>query len=154
MPAYFFDTSALAKRYIQEVGSAWVSGICENPSGNPIFISELTEIEFLAAIHRRVKGKTITKESALTALSDFDTDLADQYIAMRLTRDVLDSARIVIEKHALRGYDAIQLATALECNRQQVELDLPATEFMSADNELLIAASAEGLETGNPNDHP
>ncbi len=27
MPAYYFDTSALAKRYVEEVGSVWVQAL-------------------------------------------------------------------------------------------------------------------------------
>lgn len=154
MPAYFFDTSAFAKRYIKKVGSSWVTEICDKASDDPIFISELTEIEMLAAIHRRLKGRTITRDSASLALTDFDTDFADQYIPLRLTRDALDSARNVIEKYALRSYDALQLAAALECERQQAALNLSPIEFISADNELPVAASSEGLQTDNPNNHP
>lgn len=154
MPAYFLDTSALAKRYIQEVGSAWIVDICDNAGDDLIFISEITEIEMLAAVRRRFKRKTISENSASVAVADFDADLTSQYISLKLTRDVLNLARNVVERNALRAYDAVQLATALECNRQQAELDLPQIKFISADNELLNAALSEGLQTDNPNNHP
>jgi predicted nucleic acid-binding protein len=36
MPAYYFDTSALAQRYVVEVGSAWVQAIVTQQSGQTI----------------------------------------------------------------------------------------------------------------------
>jgi len=36
MPAYYFDTSAMAKRYVVEVGSAWVQAIVTQQSGQTI----------------------------------------------------------------------------------------------------------------------
>src|SRR6266704_944881 len=43
MPAYYFDTSALAKRYVVEVGSAWVQAIVTEQSGQTIYTSVLTK---------------------------------------------------------------------------------------------------------------
>jgi predicted nucleic acid-binding protein len=54
----------------------------------------------------------------------------------------------------LRGYDAVQLATALETNRKRLSDGLSALVFVSADAELNNAAQAEGLEVENPNNYP
>jgi predicted nucleic acid-binding protein len=153
MASYYFDTSALAKRYIQENGSSWVSAICDDTENNLVFISELTEIELVSAIFRRAKGGSLTKASAQTEISNFDGDCQDQYFAVEVSRTVLSSARDIVERHSLRGYDAVQLAAAVECSREQDALGLPAICFVSADLELLAAAKAEGLQTENPNDH-
>lgn len=32
MPVHYLDTSAVVKRYIPEIGSAWVMGLCANES--------------------------------------------------------------------------------------------------------------------------
>jgi len=55
MPAYYFDTSALAKRYIVEVGSAWVQAIVTQQSGQTIYTSVLTQPEIVSALRRRVR---------------------------------------------------------------------------------------------------
>jgi hypothetical protein len=54
----------------------------------------------------------------------------------------------------LRGYDAIQLATALEVNDSLTAAGLPSLNFISADIDLITAANREGLPTDNPNLHP
>jgi predicted nucleic acid-binding protein len=58
------------------------------------------------------------------------------------------------ETHALRGYDALQLASALEVNAGLVGRSLPPLTFISADRELNNVASAEGLGVDDPNLHP
>ena len=57
-------------------------------------------------------------------------------------------------KHSLRGYDAVQLAAALEANDERIANGLPTLTFVSADTELNTAAQAEGLPVENPNNHP
>jgi predicted nucleic acid-binding protein len=57
----------------------------------------------------------------------------------------------LIEKHGLRGYDAVQLASAILLHRRRQQLGLPPLIFVSADEDLLAAAQAEGLVTENPN---
>jgi hypothetical protein len=47
--------------------------------------------------------------------------------------------------HSLRGYDAVQLASALEVENELTSLNLPNLIFVSADNELNNAAKSEGL---------
>ena len=57
------------------------------------------------------------------------------------------------EKHALRGYDAVQLAAALEVQSQRIEDELPPPELISADTALNDAALLEGLKVDDPNNH-
>ncbi len=52
MSAFFTDTSALAKRYIPEIGSAWVASWIEPVEGNLIIISELAFVEQVAVLAR------------------------------------------------------------------------------------------------------
>jgi hypothetical protein len=56
------------------------------------------------------------------------------------------------ERHALRGYDAIQLGAALAVNDGCRATGLSLT-IICADDEL-NAAAAEGLAVENPNRHP
>jgi hypothetical protein len=61
---------------------------------------------------------------------------------------------ILAERHALRGYDAVQLAAALELQTVLTASGLPALTLVSADAELNAAAAAEGLTVEDPNLHP
>jgi hypothetical protein len=49
----------------------------------------------------------------------------------------------------LRGYDAVQLAAALE-----VHSHAPSLTLLSADAGLNAAGAAEGLAVDDPNNHP
>ncbi len=58
------------------------------------------------------------------------------------------------EKHFLRGYDAVQLAAALELRAELQAAGATNLTFVSADDALNLAASVEGLTVENPNNHP
>lgn len=58
-------------------------------------------------------------------------------------------AATLARRHALRGYDAVQLAAALEIHATD-----PSLTLLSADAELNTAATAEGLAVEDPNSHP
>ena len=45
MPPTYFDTSALVKRYVAEIGSAWVRQALAQPTGDPIYTSLLAQPE-------------------------------------------------------------------------------------------------------------
>ena len=56
--------------------------------------------------------------------------------------------------HALRAYDAVQLAVALEVNRSHQADGFAPVTLISADQALNDAATAEGLTVDDPNLHP
>ncbi|NWG21655.1 MAG: hypothetical protein HXY39_15200 [Chloroflexi bacterium] len=47
----------------------------------------------------------------------------------------------------------MQLAAALAANEPLVAAGLPALTFLAADDDLVVAARAEGLPAENPNQH-
>ncbi len=152
----YFDTSALAKRYLAETGSAWVRGITDPSSGNTIAISNITRVEIGAAIARRQRDPrsrmSIADRDALIQL--FDYHVAHDYLVMDLAPDVIDDAYRLTQHHQLRGYDAVQLAAAFTLNTQLIGAGLPALMLVAGDGELLTAAGAEGLATDDPYLHP
>jgi predicted nucleic acid-binding protein len=150
---YYLDSSALVKRYISETGSAWVSGLFDPALNHEVFIAAITPVEIVAAITRRARGGTITSADAATACDLFRSDLQTNYQIVELTNGLVTRAMALAETHALRGYDAVQLAAALEVNALCVENDLPAITFVSADNDLNVVAASEGLDIENPNIH-
>jgi uncharacterized protein len=153
MAVYFVDSSALVKRYLVEVGSTWLENLLRQPS-NDILIAEITQVEVIAAITRRGRSTSISSQDAVKACNRFKADVSSEYQVASLTNTMIKSAVFQAETHALRGYDAIQLAIALEVNRTALANGLPALTFTSADNELNKVAQAEGLMVDNPNNHP
>ena len=69
--------------------------------------------------------------------------------------NVIDQANHLLERHPLRAYDAIRLGAAVTVNQQLLAANnLAPLTFLSADDRLNQAASAEGLAVDNPNHHP
>ena len=70
MSLYFFDSSALAKRYLSEVGSAWIDRLTDPASGEVIVVAEITRVEVAAAIAGQARAATITssERNALVGL--------------------------------------------------------------------------------------
>jgi predicted nucleic acid-binding protein len=143
--AFFLDTSTVVKRYVQELGTAWVHALAAPARRHSLFIVRIT----LAAITRREVGGSITPQDAATAAADFQLDFARQYRIVEVSAGLVAQAATLARKHALRGYDAVQLAAALEIHASD-----PSLILLSADAELNAAAAAEGLAVDDPNLHP
>ena len=142
MNAYFFDTSALVKRYVLELGSLWVNTLINQPTTR-VYISRLAEAEVSAALTRRLPSA-----DAVRILHNFDHDVATSYIRLTITDTVIDHAVQLTRGQRLRGCDSLQLATAL----QLAQIENPII-FVCSDSDLLTAASAESLSVKNPELH-
>lgn len=150
MSTYFLDTSSLVKRYIAELGSSWVLSWVEPAAGNVIIISELAYAEIHSTFARRIREGTLSAATAQTLKGDFLTHYQDDYLVIPIDRAIVTATVPLLETYSLRTLDAIQLTSAKESYNSFNE---PIT-FVSADTNLLTAASAEGFSTDNPNNHP
>ena len=149
MAIYFHDTSALVKRYVQEVGTAWLQALTSPQTSDIHIIARITKPELVAAVSRRERGGNLAAHHAATALQDFDYDFVNQYQIAEITPMLLDRAAVLARTHRLRGYDAVQLVVALEAWSI-----IPTLTLISADSELNAAATVEGMTVDNPNAHP
>jgi len=109
---HYFDSSALVKSYVAETGTNWVRTILDDEQ-NRIFISSLAEVEVVAALTRRFRVGDLTVQQLDQACDEAKQD-AEAYISSSLTNDLIRAAVGLARTHGLRGYDAVQLATALE----------------------------------------
>ena len=154
MTDYFTDSSALIKRYLNEIGSNWVNTLFAPQSKNEVFILALTRVEIIAAITRRGRGEGIMSVDARNACQQFRADCGSDYQIVEVNEALLNEASNLAERYGLRGYDAVQLAGACLVNNLCVTNGLPPLVFVSADNELNAAATQEGLKIENPNLYP
>ena len=152
--SYFLDSSELVKRYVQETGTAWVRRLTRRNPSTIIYIAHITAVEVTCAIARRRKGKTITAAKALSILRRFDQHIAGRYTVIGVTAALLEHAKRLGRTHALRAYDAVQLAVALEASRYHRDKGSAPVIPISADQALNDAATAEGLTVDDPNLHP
>jgi len=150
---YFFDSSAVVKQYVAETGSAWVAGLIDPTAGHRLHLANITGVEVVSAIARRQRGGSIPPADAAVMLAAFRSDLAGHYRVVELTPAIIARAMSLAETHALRGYDAVQLAVAVEVSTRAGAAS-EAFTLVSADAALLAAATFEGLPVDDPNAHP
>lgn len=130
----FFDSSALAKRYIEEEGSAEVDQICRMTDELALCIICVPEI--VSALNRRVREKTVSKSDYADVKSRLLEDVRDAQI-INLTDDVVAYAIFILEQNPIRAMDALHIAAAKACRS-----DL----FVSADKDQARAAHRMGLK--------
>lgn len=136
-----------------EQGTQWVHSITTPGAGNTVIIANITQAEIVSGASRRRRIGQISDRTAHAVRLVIDRHASREYMVVILTDQVLRQAEDLLEKHPLRAYDAIQLASALISNQQLLAAGLPFLVFVSADRQLLSAAASEGLNTENPNDH-
>jgi len=152
--AYFLDSSSLVKRFARERGSAFVLSLLRPSANNNFYAARITEVEVCAALARREKAMTLSAGQLAKSLRRFQRDIARRFTQVSISESIIASASRLAVKYALRGYDAVQLASALAANRNRILNGLAPLVLISADNELNDAAQAEGLTVENPNDYP
>jgi predicted nucleic acid-binding protein len=153
MPSYYFDTSALAKRYVVEVGSPWVQGICAQQSGQTIYTSVLTQPEIVSALQRRVREGIFEAHQAQHLAQQVVAHMTQSYALAAITPPVVTQACVLLQRHPLRAYDALHLACALAVREALEQQQLSVPVFVAADDTLLAAAAAEGFPVDNPLQH-
>ena len=146
MSCYFLEATAFAKLFVQEQGTDALIHLMEAVEDNRKLISASTPLEVYAAIRRRQRSGAITAEDATAALDILRMEAA-RMVQEPLNPAVLEAARQLLDRTALRWPDTLQLGAAL------VARDMfQGTEiiFVSASQTLLEAAKAEGLHTLDP----
>jgi len=131
----YFDTSALIKLLVGEPGGGLARDLWEEAdvrTSTQLIYAEVRAAA--AAIHRAGRIRTRRYPSTVEEIDALYADLDVIAIDDPLARSAGDLA----ERHALRGYDAVHLASALA-------IDLPGELVIATwDRELAAAAVAEG----------
>ena len=109
----FFDSSALVKRYIPETGNAWVQSRLRGTPQSDTYIAYVTGPEIMAAFARRLRMGDITLAAYNVAATTFERHFRHRYTRLALSLPVVYTAMDLTKRHHLRGYDAVQLTTAL-----------------------------------------
>lgn len=140
----FFDSSALAKRYVAETGTDVVLRLIDD--AELVLASRLTWLEVTAAVSRAARDGVITKADEI--VKALDEDFAVLININEVTPTVVSEARTFALRHVLRAGDALQLATAMAAMAQWEARD--RFRFVSSDLELNRAAEQEKLVVLNP----
>lgn len=153
MPGYFLDSSALVKRYVVETGTNWVRSLFHPAGANQFSVASITGVEVVAAIARRSQGGGLSAAEAVRITRSLRRDFHRDFDIIEVDSTLIQSAMDLAEQHALRGYDAVQLAAALAVHSTAQLVGTTAT-LISSDLELNAAATTGGLAVEDPNNHP
>lgn len=136
----YFDASALVKRYVREMGSVKVRRLL---SSDVSATSRLSAVEIASALMRRSREGAFAEAECHRALAALSTDMS-AWLVVELTPEIVTRAQALLQRHALRAGDAIQLASCLFLQEQVGE----AMTFVAFDERLAAAARREGVKRG------
>ena len=133
----YLDTSSLVKLYVEEEGSADVAAILKN--SRTAATSMIAYAEARAAFARRFREGSVTKRAYKSLLLSFEKDWIN-YLQVKVSQDLIRLAGDLAEKHALRGFDAIHLSSAVSLMKANV-----GVVFLCHDEKLQKASLREQL---------
>ena len=139
----YFDSSALVKRYVEELGTNSVRSILSG--GEEIATSKLTYPEILSALARKHRAGEIAKKLLQDLVARFERDWY-HILVIEFHNDLLQIVKFLIEKHPIKAVDAIHLSSALWLKLSS-KIDVT---FVASDLNLIKAAQAEKLQIINP----
>ena len=131
----FLDSSAFAKRFVEEVGSEKIETVCGRAT--ELGLSVICVPEIVSALNRRLRERLVTQSQYGQAKRRLLDDIRDADI-VHLTPTVIGSAIGILEQSPVRAMDALHVACALEWG---------AELFASSDTQQLHAAKRAGLKT-------
>lgn len=139
MKGIYLDTSSLVKVYHKESDSDKI--IITLPQYQDVFLSELTKIEFVSAIWKKVKYGELTETEAREGIHFFEND-DTKFEWVFIDREIIHLAKKFVNLYwemGLRTLDLIQLACA-------VSLKNKADNFLTSDKILKKIMEKEGLK--------
>jgi uncharacterized protein len=146
---YYLETSALVKLYVREPGTDRLLQLASAGLENRLVVLAVSAIEVRSAIRRRERAGDLDSKIAALLLNHLEQHLQAVFVRQVLSDPLLDCAAEMIDRYALRAYDAIQLAG---CVLLKVTSGSDIPTFVCADRQLLEAARSELIPVLNPCD--
>jgi hypothetical protein len=144
MPYYYFDSSALVKRYSMERGTRIVNKLMVK-RGKVAILPTWTVTDFYAVLATRAQEGQITRDDCYSVIYKFEIESKDglyQFIAPTMGT-YLATKELALEYPFLRSSQVMHLALALELKPLRLTV-------VSADTQLLAASKTAGLHIVNP----
>ena len=150
MAGDFLDTSALAKHYHPEAGSAEIDKLWDDPA-QPLFVSRLSALEIVSVFAAKVRAGAISAADFDALRRRFAADLVKtkRLTGVRLLVAHYQEAERLLRTHGmvrrLRTLDALQLAVAKDLHGKKA-----IDRIVAADRDLLAIATLEGIGILDP----
>ncbi len=113
MDAYFLDSSSLVKRFAAETGTRRIIDLFKTKPYSSIYAAHITFVEVSSALARKANSGSIKVDSEIRASRRLHRAFDERISPVELGAPALLEAARLARKHLLRGYDAIQLRSAL-----------------------------------------
>lgn len=160
MARYFFDSSAILKRYFRERGTDWVRAVCESRTRPVLYISEIAHVEVIRALRQKQRESTAHVSFIDAQINQFERHVARRatsrntpiYYMTWLNSAIVQLAASLcdrfwdVQPYPLRTLDAIQLACALT----EASGTTDEVIFVTSDQRLEAVAPVAGLRVVNP----
>ncbi len=130
----FFDSSAFAKRYIEEPGSDQVEDLCAQAT--LLGVSSICLPEIISGLCRLSRDSILTKNQYEVTKESLLKDFEDIMVC-NITPAVIGQTIHILETNTLRTLDALHIGCALEWK---------AEVFVSSDLRQISAAKKSGLK--------
>jgi len=134
------------KRYVQELGTAWVNELFE--SDELLACATLGFVEVCAALARKGKAGELSADEVEAHTGEVEQDWRD-FIQIEFTTELVISAAGRARQVALRGAGAVHLASAEALRRELAGTDSDI-EVVTSDHELKAAVQASGMRVVDP----
>jgi len=146
MPVYYFDTSALVKRYSRERGTRTVNTLLAK-RGKTAILGTLSITEFYSALALKAQEGELTRDDWYSVLFKFEAE-ADRglfHFVAPSTRTFVTTKQLILDHPFLRTAQALHLALAQELRPLRLSL-------VSSDRQMLELCRPLGIKPINPED--
>lgn len=106
----YLDTSSLFKLYKSEKDSEDVEKALYDNKLTAIFLSQITKLEFISAVFKRLRMKDLSIAEAKKILGLFEND-TNKYRFVAMDKAVLDFSGELISKHGIYGLRTLDYLT-------------------------------------------
>lgn len=152
MHHFYFDASALAKRYTDEVGSDKIDFFFDNVPLERLSCLTIGAMEvFWICVRKRNDGRITNHqfERAAALLRREVINSQSDFKKISVPDSLVWSSMDLIETHSLNSVDALVLRSALDTATELRSIG-DRLVLVASDQRLLRAAHAEGLQIFNP----
>ena len=144
MPYYYFDSTALVKRYSMERGTRIVNKLMVK-RGKVAILPTWSVTDLYSVLSNRAQAGEITRDDCYSVIYKFEIESKEglyQFLTPTI-ETYLASKELALEYPFLRSSQVLHLALALELKPFRLTV-------VSADSQLLSASRSAGLHIINP----
>jgi hypothetical protein len=94
-------------------------------------LARITGVEVIAALTKRMRVGSLGATAAAKAINRFEREFSNRYLLIEISPQVIQKAMDLAKAHTLRGYDAVQLASAIQANQDRISIGGSPLIFIS-----------------------